>query len=223
MHHCDSIRKLKRLGNVVRDEDDGAVDRRLDALELHMKLGSGDRIERAEWFIHQQERRVRGKRSREPDALPLASRQFIRPSMTKVGRIQANQHEQFIDARRYSRRLPTEERRDGADVGGNGAMREQSDVLDDVAGPAPERDWIPFADVAFFNADIASIRLDEAIDQAKKRGFSGAATPDERHSFAGPDGQRHVMKHTPAAAARGYILERHGGRTFHGFSVPGLY
>jgi hypothetical protein len=81
-------------------------------------------------------------------------------------------------------------------------MREQADVLDDVAGPAPERDRIPFANVAIFNANPARIRLDEAIDQAKERGFSRSAAADERYRFARANTQGDVMQDTSATSAR---------------------
>ncbi len=75
------------------------MQRRLQPLELDVQLRLGDRIERAERLVHQQQRRIRGQRARQADALPLSARQFVGPSIAVGRRRQADHRQQLVDAR----------------------------------------------------------------------------------------------------------------------------
>ena len=48
-----------------------------------VELGARHRIERAERFVHQQNRRVHGQRAGDADALPLAARELVGPTRRK--------------------------------------------------------------------------------------------------------------------------------------------
>src|SRR5690606_37847604 len=52
-HHVDDVREEDRLGDRVRDEDDGLPRRRPDLRELDVHLVSGHRVERPERFVHE--------------------------------------------------------------------------------------------------------------------------------------------------------------------------
>ena len=64
-----AIAETGRFANIVRDEDDRLVARFPDALDVAVKLLAGERIERGEWFVHQEHARIRRERARERDAL----------------------------------------------------------------------------------------------------------------------------------------------------------
>ena len=55
----------------MRDQHDGLLKELFELLEFALKFASRKRIKRSKRLIHQQDRRVGGKRSRNPDALPL--------------------------------------------------------------------------------------------------------------------------------------------------------
>ena len=73
IEHADAAAKRERLRHVVGDEDHGRAELLLDAGELAADLRARDRIERAERFVHQQDRRIDRQRAREADALPLSA------------------------------------------------------------------------------------------------------------------------------------------------------
>ena len=86
VEHADARRQRERFGHVVRDDDDGLADLRLDAPELAVQLGARDGIERAERLVHQQDRRIGGERARDADALALAARELAAPARSRIGR-----------------------------------------------------------------------------------------------------------------------------------------
>jgi len=75
-HHGDLIGQQIRFDEIVRDEQRGdpqlATQRRAQCLQFR----SADRIERAEWFVHEECRLSSGDGARQCDALPLSTRQF---------------------------------------------------------------------------------------------------------------------------------------------------
>ena len=131
----------------MRDDDDGLADALLDAAELPLELGTRDRIERAERFVHQQHGGIGGERPRDADPLPLAAGKLRGPALAVFGG-EADQLEQLRDTRGDARRLPALEPRHHADVAGDGHVRKEADVLDDVADRPAQRDRIPLAGVA---------------------------------------------------------------------------
>ena len=76
---------------------------RVEAQELVLQPGAGDRVERAERLVHQHHRRVGGERAGEPDALALAARELRRVAVAVVAGGQADEVEQLVDALARSR------------------------------------------------------------------------------------------------------------------------
>ncbi len=58
---------------------------------------AGQRIERAERFIHQHDARLRGQGTRDADALALAAGEFVREAVAMLLAVEAHEIEQFID------------------------------------------------------------------------------------------------------------------------------
>src|SRR5215475_6057621 len=125
------------------DADYSLANLRLDALKLATHLGAGQGIERAERLVHQQNRRVDGQRARKSDALALPAGQFTRVTVGVSLRVEADQIEQFIDARADAVFGPALQSRYDRHVAPDGHMREQPDFLQHVAYPAAELDRIP--------------------------------------------------------------------------------
>ena len=69
----DEVAHLDRLVDVVGHEQDRLGDRLLEAQELVLEAVADDRVDRAERLVHEHDRRVRGERPGDADALPLAA------------------------------------------------------------------------------------------------------------------------------------------------------
>ena len=177
------------------------MQRGLDAAQFAVQRQACQRIERAEWFVHQQDRRIHHQGAGDADALLLAAGDFGGPAIGEVLR-QAGQREQFGDALIDAIGGPAFDPCEEADVFGHRHVREERDVLEDEAGVPPQKDGIPFVRGASFDGDAAGGGERETIDQPQRRGFSRAAAADEREDFAGVDGERHVPKDGPSVAVR---------------------
>ncbi len=91
------------FGNVVRHNYQGFIESRQEAFQFLLQFRPGNRIERAEWFVHQQEGRIGRERSGHADTLALPAGQFVRIATPKITRLQSDhsQHvlHSWIDAR----------------------------------------------------------------------------------------------------------------------------
>jgi len=72
----------------VGDEDDGLGEAAREGAEFALKLGAGDRIERAEGLVHQENGRVGGEGASDADALALTAGKLVRPSRGELGGIE---------------------------------------------------------------------------------------------------------------------------------------
>jgi hypothetical protein len=71
LEDADPVAKRERFVRVVRDDDHGLAQVTANTLELGPQLLPRDAVERAEWFVHQEDRRIDGKRASDADTLPL--------------------------------------------------------------------------------------------------------------------------------------------------------
>jgi len=69
----DPRAQVQRLSYVVRDEYDRLLEPQRQRPKFSLQVGARNRIERGEWLVHEQDRRVRGKGSRYPHTLFLAA------------------------------------------------------------------------------------------------------------------------------------------------------
>src|SRR5213078_2854271 len=111
----------------------------VQAAQLLLQAVARDRVERAERLVHQEQRWVGRERAREADTLPLATGELRRVAL-RVGRFEADELEQLGDARANPALVPAEQARHGRDVVADGHVREEPDLLDHVADPAPQLD-----------------------------------------------------------------------------------
>ena len=96
---------------------------------------AGDRVDRRERLVHEQHRRVGGERARDADALALPAGQLRRVAVAVEGRVEPDELEQLVGAGPAAGPVPAEQRRHGRDVVADPLVREQADLLDDVADP----------------------------------------------------------------------------------------
>ena len=134
----DAVAHLDRLVDVVGDEDDRLAQLGLQAQELVLQPLAVDRVDRAERLVHEHQRRVGGERARDADALALAAGELRRVAVAHLVGVEADELEQLVDAGGDALPCPSRELRHGRDVLADRAVREQADLLDDVADLAPQ-------------------------------------------------------------------------------------
>jgi hypothetical protein len=202
----DVIAHLDGLVDVVRHEHDGLAQRLLQAKEFVLQLGAGDGIDGAERLVHQHDRRIGRECARHADALALPTGELGRVPLRVLARREADQREQFVDARGDARSAPAEKPRHRRNVRGDGLMREQAHLLDHVPDPAPELDGIDAQDVFVVDEDLARGRLDEPVDHAQDRRLAASRRSDEDADLAGGNLEAQVVDRDQSAG----ILLPHG-------------
>ena len=73
LENANPIAKRERFVHVVGDEDDGLAQVLPNALELGPQFLSRDAVERAERFVHENDRGIDGKRASDANPLPLTA------------------------------------------------------------------------------------------------------------------------------------------------------
>ena len=129
----DEVAHLDRLVDVVGHEQDRLGDRLLEAEELVLEPVADDRVDGAERLVHEHDRRVGGQRPGDADALALAARQLAREAVAILGGLEPDEREQLLRSLAEARLRPAEQARHRRDVLADGLVREQADLLDDVA------------------------------------------------------------------------------------------
>ena len=175
----DAVAHLDRLVDVVRDEDHRLPQLAMQAEELVLEALARDRVDRAERLVHQHQRRVRGERAREADALPLPARELSRVAL----RVSAasSPTSSSSSARPLADPLlrPAEQPRNRADVVADGEMRKEADLLDHVADPPPQVRRGRATARSSRRSDVALRDRDEPVDHLHRRRLAAARRADE--------------------------------------------
>ena len=129
------------------DEDDGLLQLRLKPHELVLDPLAVDRVDGAERLVHQQHRRVGGQGTGHADALLLAARELLGIALAELARVEADQLQQLVDRARCDAAAgPTPAAAGPSPMFvGDRLVREQPDLLDDVADAAAQLDGIDAA------------------------------------------------------------------------------
>jgi len=203
----DHVSHLDRLLDVVGDEHHGLVQLALQTGQLVLQGGPDDRVDGAEWLVHEQHGRVGGEGAGHPDPLLLAAGQLIWVAPAHV-LIQADQVHQFPGPVPGLGLGPPVEQRDGGDVVLDRAVREQAGLLNDVADPPPQLGRPRLRDVLAVQQDPALGRVNEPVDHPQRRGLAAAAGPDQDHGLAVRDLQvQPVDRNRPAWITLRHALE----------------
>ena len=208
-HHGDAIPELDRLVDVVRDEEHGRPLVALDAKEFVLKAIADDRVDRAERFIHEHHRRLRGESSRDADALALAAGElrWIPPSEPRW--LETDEREQLLGPPCDALLRPPEQSRHGSDVVRDGLMREEPDLLDDVADAASQGGRLLAKHVLPIDEDGSAGRLDEPVDHLQRGRLARAAGADEDADLSGGDLERQLVDGQLSLVALGDVAELH--------------
>ena len=125
LHDRDPVAEQHGLVDVVGDEDDGLAEVALEPLELLLERAAADGVDGAERLVHQQHGRVGGERAGDADALLLAARELARVAVRHV-LLEPDELDQLERAGALALAVPAEQLRDGGDVVGDRAVREQA-------------------------------------------------------------------------------------------------
>ena len=206
VHDADAVRQRQRLLLVVRDVHDGDAQPALDLLDLCLHVLAQLAVQRAQWLVHEHDRRIEHERARQRHPLLLAPGELARVAVFEAG--QAHDLQRLANALLglHARHLAHPERE--ADVGGDGHVGEQRVVLEDEADVAPVRRLA--GQLAVVGVDLAKILQHEARDDLEDRGLAGAARPQQGEELARVDGERDVVEHTAAHVGFAEALDPQG-------------
>ena len=196
----DPVAHLDRLVDVVGDEDDRLAHPGLEAEELVLEALAADRVDRPERLVHEHQRRVGGQGPGHADALALAAGELRRVAVAHLLRVHPDQLEQLVGALGHARLVPAEQARDGRDVLGDRQVREEADLLDDVADLLAQVVGRPVEHAAPAEEDVAAGERDHPVDQAHRRGLAAPRRPDEHAHLAGRNLERQALDRRVALA-----------------------
>ncbi len=180
----------------------------LDAAELGVQLAARQRVERAEWLVHQQHRRIGSERPRDTDPLPLTAGQLVGPPRAELRRRQPDQIEQLLGAARNPLGRPPLELRHDGNVGAHRQVRKQPDVLQHEPDASTQLDRIPTRRLSALDDDDAGVRQQKPVDQLEDRRLASAATADECEDNARVDRDREMVEHdAPARPGERHVAE----------------
>ena len=168
---------------IVSDENDGFSEAAGERAKFALKFSACNRIEGAERFIHQQDRRIRGECARDADALALAAGEFSRAAIGKFGGIQSNESQELSYADSGAAAVPFFQRRNQTDILCNGEMGEEAGVLDNVTDAATKADGVPIGGGPALHQDLPLRGHQHSVDQFEEGGLAAAAAAQEDQGF----------------------------------------
>ena len=118
---------------------------------------AGDRVERAEGLVHQQNGRIGSECAGYADALALAAGKFVRAAGGEFVRIETDEGEEFFDALRNASRIPFFQFGNQSDILCDGEVGEQSAFLNDVPDAAAQANGIPLGGGAALDEHLAGL------------------------------------------------------------------
>ena len=114
------------------DKDDSLSQAPLQFEKFALQFGPGDGIKCAERLVHQENRRIGGEGAGHADPLPLSAGKFAGIARGDFG-VESDQLHEFVYACLDSIGGPIFDLRHKADIARDGEVREETDLLDDVA------------------------------------------------------------------------------------------
>ena len=107
-----------------------------------MEFGAGDRIDGAEGLVEQHDFGRGGQCAHESDALLLATGELRGIAVAEIAWIEVDELEQLVNASVDAPAVPLEDLGNAGDVLGDGHVREQSRLLDDIADAPAQLDRV---------------------------------------------------------------------------------
>ena len=193
LHDDHEVAHLDGLVDVMGHEEDRLGEALLQSQELVLETFADDGVDRAEGLVHEHDRRVRGQGASHAHALPLAARELARIALAVSSGLEAHERQELVGARRAGGLGPAQQARHRGHVLGDGLVREEPGLLDDVADAATQLGDVAAADVLPVDEDPAVARLDEPVHHLEGRGLAAARGTDEDADASRGHRQRQVL------------------------------
>ena len=139
----DARAQQQGFAHVVGHKDDGFLQALLERLKLALDFRPGQRVERPEGLVHQQDRRVTRQGARHSHALPLAAGKLARIARKKLPGWQADKFQHLAHPGVDFLRRPAFQLRHQANVSFHREVREEPRFLDDITHASAQADGIP--------------------------------------------------------------------------------
>jgi len=209
-HDHDAIRQEHRLGDRVRDEHNGLARLLPDPLEVDLELVASQRVEGAEGFVHQEERRVVDEGPTEGDTLAHPARQL--EGVPPLEALEADGGDEGPGAGLVRPRVFPPHHELEEHVAQHGAPVEQEIALEDDADVRVGRRHRPALDTY-----LAPGGLDQARGEREQGALAAAARPDDRDEL--PPG---VIKKVVGSCPEGATFGCTAGKGYEGDGSPAL-
>ena len=170
---------------VVRDENGGFSKLTNQPRKFLLQICPRNGVESTERLVEQQQFWFGGERARNADTLPLAAGKLVRKPVGKFCGVEADEIEHLASSLTFSRRFPIFKPQHESDILGNGKMRKQPAVLDNVADMPPEPNGIPLGRWPTIDQNFTGGWLDQPIDELKRGSFTAARFAKEDQYLAG--------------------------------------
>src|SRR5712691_7379682 len=198
--HDDPVGEVDGLGDVVGDVDDGLARLAPDVDQHPLHLVAGERVQRGEGLVHEEDGRVVGQGAGDGHALLHPPAQLVRVGAGKA--LEVHQGEEALGGLRARRPRHALHLQPELDVALRRAPREElGEVLeDDATVEAPAGDG-PAAD-----ADLALRRREEAGHDVEQRGLATPAPAHHAEELRLPEAEGHVAQGDDAALPRPVLV-----------------
>jgi len=177
------------FAEIVGDEDDGFLKAAGEGAKFALEFGTGDGIESREGLVHEQNGGIGGESAGYADALALATREFAGVTGGKVGGIEADEGEEFVDASGDAGGGPVLERGNEGDVLSDSEVRKEAGVLDNVSDATAELKGVDIGSGTTVYGNLTTGGQEQPIDEAKKSGFATATATEKDEGFATGNGK----------------------------------
>ena len=239
IHHRDAMADVLDDREVVRDEEIGQAELRLQIHEQVDDLRLHRHVERRDRLVADDHLGLDGERARDPEALALSAGEFVRILPHLVGP-QADAREQPGDALGplFARRDVVVVQRLADDLArAHARIERRIGILKDhlqAASTRAHRGAVESRDVLAFQRDRAARRFDQAQDRLSGRRLAAAALADEAQRLARREVERHAVDRLHLAdlareqsAAHRVVLDQrldfeHGSRAVDGSGTDHL-
>ena len=199
--HGDTVGQTQRFTRIVGHQQrrDAAFTHQLQ--EATLQVAANGRVQRAEWFVHQQDVRVGDQRPGKPDALLHAARQLVGEMLAPL----CQPHRLQLPLRRCvprTFRLTSQLQRQG-NVVAYAAMRQQSEVLehhaDALRTQLAQRGQRQVAQQLAIDKHIAAAWFYQPVDVAQQGRFAAAGCTHQAKHLATPHREAHLLNRATRA------------------------
>ena len=211
-HHDDSGREEHRLGDRVRDEEDGAARLRPDPQQLPVQPLARHLVERAERLVHQEQRGRERERARDRDPLLHPAGELPRVAFLEAGQLDELDH--LLDARVAPRAVPPGHLERQSDVAGDRAPVVEHRVLEDDPVVAVSARLVGGLAV---HDDLAGARLDQVADDRSNVDLPQPDGPISEMNSPGSHVEVDLLQrgHLAVGQTSCRLLQRDGGGGAH--------